>query len=50
VEDSLLGPVEGCLTDRFGTGRLALIGLLILGAASWFLLKPVIYGCSTWPS
>jgi len=28
----LLGPVEGYLTDRVGTGRLVLIGLLILGA------------------
>ena len=32
VEGGLLGPVEGYLTDRIGTGRLVLIGLLILGA------------------
>ena len=36
VEGGLLGPVEGHLTDRLGTRRLVLIGLLILGAG--FLL------------
>ena len=32
VEGGLLGPVEGYLTDRVGTRRMVLIGLLILGA------------------
>ena len=36
VEGGLLGPVEGYLTDRFGTKRMVLIGLLILGGG--FLL------------
>ena len=36
VESGLLGPIEGYLTDRVGTRRLVLIGLLIMGAG--FLL------------
>ena len=36
VEGGLLGPVEGYLTDRVGTRRMVLIGMLILGAG--FLL------------
>ena len=31
IESGLLGPVEGYLTDRVGTRRLVLIGLLIMG-------------------
>ena len=36
VEGGLMGPVEGYLTDRMGTRRLVLIGLLVLGVG--FLL------------
>ena len=36
VEGGLLGPIEGYLTDRVGTRRMVLIGLLILGGG--FLL------------
>jgi sugar phosphate permease len=31
IEGGLMGPVEGYLTDRLGTRRMVLIGLLILG-------------------
>ena len=36
VEGGIMGPVEGYLTDRLGTRRMVLMGLLILGAG--FLL------------
>ena len=36
VEGGLLGPVEGYLTDRLGTRRLVLIGMLILGGGFLF--------------
>jgi len=36
VEGGIMGPVEGYLTDRVGTKRMVLIGLLIVGAG--FLL------------
>ena len=37
VEGALLGPVEGLLSDRMGTRRVVLLGLLVLGAGLiWF--------------
>ena len=36
VEGGLMGPVEGYLTDKVGTRRMVLIGLLILGGAFVF--------------
>ena len=36
IEGGLMGPVEGYLTDRMGTRRMVLVGLLVLGAG--FLL------------
>jgi len=39
VEGGLLGPVEGYLTDRVGTRRMVLIGLLILGAGFLFFAQ-----------
>ena len=36
VEGGLMGPLEGYLTDKVGTRRLVLIGLLILGGAFIF--------------
>ncbi len=36
IEGGLMGPVEGYLTDRIGTRRMVLIGLLVLGVG--FLL------------
>ena len=37
VEGAVLGPLEGVLTDRLGTRRMVLIGLLIVGAGFVFL-------------
>ena len=36
VEGGIMGPVEGYLTDRLGTRRMVLIGLLVLGGGFLF--------------
>jgi hypothetical protein len=43
VEGGIIGP-----TDRLGARRMVLLGLLIVGAASYFSGKSKTYGCSTW--
>jgi sugar phosphate permease len=40
VEGGIMGPVEGYLTDKFGTRRMVLIGLLICGCG-WLLFSQV---------
>ena len=39
VEGGLMGPVEGYLTDRFGTRRMVFIGLVVLGGAFLFFAQ-----------
>ena len=39
VESGLIGPLEGYLTDRIGTRRMVLIGLVILGGAWIFFSR-----------
>ena len=39
VESGLIGPLEGYLTDRIGTRKMVLIGLLILGGAWVFFSR-----------
>ena len=39
VESGIIGPLEGYLTDRFGTRRMVLIGLVILGGAFIFFSR-----------
>lgn len=38
IEGGFMGPIEGYLTDRFGTRRMVLIGLLICGVG-WLLFS-----------
>ena len=40
VEGGILGPIEGYLTDRFGTRRLVMIGMTIMGFG-WILFSQV---------
>ncbi len=40
VEGGILGPIEGYLVDRFGTRRLVLIGMMIMGVG-WMLFSQV---------
>ena len=40
VEGGILGPIEGYLIDRFGTRRMVLIGMLIMGAG-WVLFSRI---------
>ena len=40
VESGLIGPLEGYLTDRIGTRKMVLIGLIILGGA-WIFFSRV---------
>jgi sugar phosphate permease len=40
VEGGIMGPVEGYLTDKFGTRRMVLIGMLICGCG-WLLFSQV---------
>ena len=40
VEGGILGPIEGYLTDRFGTRRLVMIGMTIMGVG-WILFSQV---------
>ena len=40
VESGLIGPLEGYLTDRIGTRKMVLIGLVILGGA-WIFFSRV---------
>jgi MFS family permease len=39
VEESFMGPVEGYLTDRVGTRRIVLFGLLVVGAGFVFFSR-----------
>ena len=39
VESGVIGPLEGYLTDRFGTRKMVLIGLVILGGAFIFFSR-----------
>ena len=39
VESGIIGPLEGYLTDRFGTRRMVFIGLVILGGAFIFFSR-----------
>ncbi len=40
VEGGILGPIEGYLTDKFGTRRLVMIGMTIMGLG-WLLFSQV---------
>ncbi len=40
IEGGILGPIEGYLTDRFGTRRLVMIGMSIMGIG-WILFSQV---------
>ena len=40
IEGGILGPIEGYLTDRFGTRRLVMIGMTIMGIG-WLLFSQV---------
>ena len=40
IEGGILGPIEGYLTDRFGTRRLVMIGMTIMGFG-WILFSQV---------
>ena len=40
VEGGILGPVEGYLVDRFGTKRMVLIGMIIMGLG-WLVFSRV---------
>ena len=40
VEGGILGPIEGYLIDKFGTRRMVLIGMLIMGAG-WVLFSRI---------
>ena len=40
VEGGILGPIEGYLTDKFGTRRLVMIGMVIMGFG-WILFSQV---------
>ena len=40
IEGGILGPIEGYLTDRFGTKRLVMIGMAIMGVG-WLLFSQV---------
>ena len=40
IEGGILGPIEGILVDRFGTRRLVLIGMTIMGVG-WILFSQI---------